>query len=149
MSNFGKWGKKPCVIFPCSIQPPPLRTVAVSLGSYGRTVSPFPHAHSTSVVDLTMARKNHHHHSNGHYILSTTPFFSLAVHPHARVEFLFILTHRIFWLYSHNFPLQILRMVWVYTFLTDWLWVCCGLPYVVLCWGLLTFWGRVSINFCT
>ena len=35
MSNLGQWGKKPCATFPCLTQLPPLKTVAVSWGSYG------------------------------------------------------------------------------------------------------------------
>ena len=46
----------------------------------GRTVSPCPHTHSTNMVDLTMASKNHRHHS----ILSTTPLFPFPIHPDAR-----------------------------------------------------------------
>ena len=73
----------------------------------GRTVSPFPHAHSTSMVDLTMASKNHRHHSPGHSNLSTTmlkhsrtsdycAFSPLSVHLHAGAGVLLIPTHRIF-----------------------------------------------------
>ena len=35
MSNLGQWGKKPCVTYSCLTQLPPLKTAAVSWGSYG------------------------------------------------------------------------------------------------------------------
>ena len=55
LSNLGQWEKNPCVFFLFLFQPLSLRMVAGAWGSYGlwewggKTVSPHPHAHSTTV----------------------------------------------------------------------------------------------------
>ena len=91
-------GKKPCVTFPCLTQPPQLIAAAVSWGSYcfgsgcSRTVSPFPHAHSTHGW-LHNGKRNHCHHSRRHYSLydgaersrtsNSHPLYCLFIHAQA------------------------------------------------------------------
>ena len=74
--NLEVLGEKPCVTHPFWLVHLPLshptttlKGLLISWGSYcwgvecGRTVSPFPHAHSTSNLTLTMAGKPLPHHS--------------------------------------------------------------------------------------
>ena len=86
MPNLGQWGKNPCVTFPCLTQLPPLKTAAVSWGSYGWEWSVagllvLAHTH-TPPMDWTSRWAGEW--LRPHSILSTTPLFPLSVHPHAR-----------------------------------------------------------------
>ena len=74
LSNLGQWGKNPCVTFLCLPNHLHWRMTAGGWGSYGlwewggRTVSPHPHAHSTS--------KKHSR------TLSTARYLHSLFHPH-------------------------------------------------------------------
>ena len=149
---------------PCLIQLPPLKTAAVSWGSYGwewsvAGLSVLAHTYSPPALLTSRWQANHRHHSSGHSILSTTVlkhsriFFDyasspLSVHPHAGAEVLFILTHRIF---------LVLLMQFSSTDLADGVGVyfshrlICGFAVVslTLCFvgAFFTFWGRESVHF--
>ena len=74
-----------------------LNVLLISWGSYcwgvecGRTISPFPHAHSTSKSNPTLGRKNDYTH---HSTLSTTTLSTLPHFPTRRPPLSSILTQR-------------------------------------------------------
>ena len=70
-------GENPCVTFPCFIQPPPLKIVVVSWGSYGwewsvAGLSVLAHTHTPPAWLTSRWQANHHHHSSRQYTLLTT-----------------------------------------------------------------------------
>ena len=115
------WGKihvsvvKPCLICPSFLflSNYHFNALQSSWGSYGwgvecgRTVSPFPHAHSTSRLTLTFWKNHHHHHSRRNpYSLHSHDYTILSIlylssrrdssmlNSHAQASFLFGLTQR-------------------------------------------------------
>ena len=131
LGNEGKTHVSP----PCLTQPPPLKALLSSWGSYcfgsgcGRVVSPCPHTHSTHGW-LHNGKRNHCHHSRGRDVLSMTMLNTHALPISRPLCRMFTLTQEgnycsfscigFSWFYPRSSSSTDLRMMWLYPFLMGW-----------------------------